>query len=82
MFVERTITSSVLENIELRQAAVDQQNSHLYSLFCLFVCFVLATPRGFQGLSSPTRDRTQAPAVKALSPNYWTTREFPSHLYS
>ena len=34
-------------------------------------------PSGLRDLSSPTRDQTQAPAVKALSPNHWTTREFP-----
>ena len=27
--------------------------------------------------NSPTRDWTQATAVRALSPNHWTTREFP-----
>ena len=44
-----------------------------------FVCFgffFFAMPRGLWDLSSPTRDRTQAPAVKAPSPNHWTTREF------
>ena len=30
-------------------------------------------------LSFPTRDQTQAPAVKAPSCNHWTTREFPKH---
>ena len=30
-----------------------------------------------QDLSSLTRDRTWAMAVKAPSPNHWTTREFP-----
>ena len=29
-------------------------------------------------LSSPTRDQTRAPAVKAQIPNYWTTRESPN----
>ena len=28
-------------------------------------------------LSSLTRDRTHAPAVKTQSPKYWTTREVP-----
>ena len=27
-------------------------------------------------LSSATRDQTRVPAVKVLSPNHWTTREF------
>ena len=40
-------------------------------------------PCGLQDLSSPTRDWTCVPAVEALSPNHWTTREFPvdSSLY-
>ena len=43
----------------------------------LFVCFVfLAKSHGLQDLISQTRDRTRAPAVKALNPNYWTVREF------
>ena len=37
----------------------------------------VAVPRGLQDLSSLTRDRTRAPAVKVLSPNHWTAREFP-----
>ena len=43
-----------------------------------FLFFNLATPHGLWDLSSPTRDQTRAPAVKVLSPNHWTTREFPS----
>ena len=39
-------------------------------------CF-LTTPCSLQDLSSPTRDWTQAMAVKALSFNHSTTREFP-----
>ena len=37
-------------------------------------------PCNLRELSSPTRDWTwiQAPAVKAPSPNHWTTREFPT----
>ena len=31
---------------------------------------------GKQNLSSITRDQTQAPAVKVLSPYHWTAREF------
>ena len=34
-------------------------------------------PHALRDLSSPTKDGTRAPAVKALSPNHWTTREFP-----
>ena len=37
----------------------------------------MATPCGLWDLSSPTRNRTLVPAVKAPSPNHWTTREFP-----
>ena len=35
-------------------------------------------PYNLQNLSSLTRDWAQAPAVKAKSPNHWTTRVFPS----
>ena len=45
----------------------------LFGVF--FVCS--AKLHGFQDLSSSTRDHTQASAVKAQSPNHWTTREFP-----
>ena len=38
-------------------------------------------PRGLWDLSSPTRDWTRDLAVKAPSPNHWTTREFPSFYY-
>ena len=49
--------------------------------FILFYYFIfLATPRGLWDLSSPTRDWTQALAVRARSPNHWTTREFPSFI--
>ena len=45
----------------------------------LFVClfFFLAAQCSLWDLSSPTRDQTQALAVKARSPNHWTAREFP-----
>ena len=33
-------------------------------------------------LNSLTRDWTWAPSVKALSPNYWTTREFPENIFN
>ena len=36
------------------------------------------TPRGFRDLKSPTRDWTHLPAVEALSPNHWNTREATS----
>ena len=33
--------------------------------------------QGLQDLSSRTSDWTQAMAVEMLSPNHWTSREFP-----
>ena len=42
-----------------------------------FFFFFLAKPCSLWDLSSPTRDQLLAPAVKVLSPNPWTTREFP-----
>ena len=56
------------------------------SIFHLCVCiythilFFLATPHSLQDLSSPTRRQTRAPAVKMLSPNCWSTREF-THIF-
>ena len=50
-----------------------------YSLFFFF--FPGRTSCGLRDLSSPTRDWTRGPAVKAPSPNHWTTREFPASLY-
>ena len=48
----------------------------------LFVfLFFLSVPCSLQDLSFLTRDGTQAPAVKALSPNHWTAREFPLYFY-
>ena len=38
--------------------------------------FSFAAPCSMQDLSSSTRDLTRALAVKALSPNPWTTREY------
>ena len=37
---------------------------------------LLPAPCGLPDLSSPTRDWIQAMAMKAPSPNHWTTREF------
>ena len=37
-------------------------------------------PCSLWDLNSPTRDWTQALAVKALSSDHWTTREFPDSL--
>ena len=39
----------------------------------------LAPLHSLWDLSSPTRDWTWAPAVRASSPNHWIAREFPSH---
>ena len=46
-----------------------------------YVFFFLAALRGLRDLSSPTRDWTWAPAVKAPSPNHWTARDFPPCLF-
>ena len=42
--------------------------------------YFIGTCHAMRDLSSLTRDRTQALAVKVLSPNHWTTREFPSFI--
>ena len=48
----------------------------------VFFCFFFkATPHGLWDLSAPTRNWTRATAVKAPSPNHWTTRELPSPLF-
>ena len=39
-------------------------------------------PCSLWDLSSPTRDQTQAMAVKAKSINHWTTREIPIFKYA
>ena len=41
------------------------------------LCFFsfLAMLQGLQDLSSPTRNQTQAPSVRAWSPNYWAIRD-------
>ena len=52
----------------------------LIFVFCLFGevgVGELATLYGLWDLSSPTRNWIQATAVKAVSPNLWTTRKFP-----
>ena len=46
-------------------------------LLFIFYFYFLAMPCSLRDLSSPTRCWTQAPVVKAQSPNHWTTREFP-----
>ena len=43
----------------------------------LKLSFFFATLHGLWDLSSPTRDQTQALAVKAWNSNHWTAREFP-----
>ena len=54
------------------------RSSHLKKKINLL--FFLAIPCVLWDLSSPTRDRTRALALKALSPNHWTDREFPGLL--
>ena len=56
--------------------------NNLYSSFSslsppLFLFFFLVVLSCLQDLSSPTRDWTQAKAVKAQSPNHEANREFP-----
>ena len=47
-----------------------------------FFCFIFsAMPCGLWDLSSPTRDWTWAPAVKAWSPNHWTARDYLSGIF-
>ena len=48
----------------------------------VFFFFPPATSRGLEDLSSSTRASTWVPAVKAMSPNPWTTREFPPTIQS
>ena len=43
---------------------------------------VFAMLCGLQNLNSLTRDWTWAPSVKALSPNHWTTSEFPENIFN
>ena len=45
-------------------------------LFC-FVLFSWPCCAAYGILVSPTRDSTQATAVKAVSPNHWASRELP-----
>ena len=47
-----------------------------FSFLSFFLVF-LAMPHSLRDLNSPTRDWTLALAVKVLSPNHWTSREFP-----
>ena len=48
-----------------------------HSSYGLPLSLFLAMLPGLQDLSSPTRDRTRGLAVKAPSPNHWTTMDFP-----
>ena len=66
--------------ISWRLSNLDQRSIRLTPQQFLFIClFVLAKKLGLQDLSSPKRDWTQTPAVNVLSPNHWTTGEFPLH---
>ena len=47
------------------------------SCVCVCVCVCVFTPHSLQNLSAPTRDWTQAMAVKMQSSNHWPTKEFP-----
>ena len=48
--------------------------------FFFYFFFFWAVPHGLRDLSSPTRDQTRALAVRAQSPNHWTTMEVPRFL--
>ena len=50
-------------------------NNNLCHILYVILLF-LAMPCGLRDLSFLTRDQSQATAVKAPSPNHWTTREF------
>ena len=63
----------------LSNSPAEQGAGSLFYLL-IFNFYILVTLCGLQDLSSLTRDQTQAPAVKAPSPNHWTTREFPGAL--
>ena len=59
-----------------------RQNLHFPIIQSFFFFFSPATSRGLEDLSSSTRASTWVPAVKAMSPNPWTTREFPPTIQS
>ena len=66
--------------IYLRVCVLGCEVSDLFLSFFLsfiFIFIFLATLRSLRDLSSPTGDRTWAPAVKVPSPNHWTARGFP-----
>ena len=48
-------------------------------IFFFFFFFFLATQFGMGDLSSPTRDRTYAPAVEVQSLNHWIPSEVTPH---
>ena len=58
-----------------RPEHISIRKSETFRVFVLGVFF--ATAHSMWNLSSPTRDRTRAPALEAQSPNHWTTREVP-----
>ena len=52
-----------------------------YSVPVYYCYYYLAELCSLWDLSSLTRDQTEAPAVKAPSPNPWTARELPVPIY-
>ena len=59
-------------------------HTHIHALLklcTLFYLFIWLHLVAYGDLSSRTRDWTWATAVKALSPNHWTAREFPQTVY-
>ena len=69
--------ASVLSDFQPLNLSLPSCRRRRYALECLPVLFFFATPHSLQDLSSLTRDGTLVLAVKALSPNHWTTRELP-----
>ena len=69
--------ASVLSDFQPLNLSLPSYPRRRYALECLPGFFFFATPHSLQDLSSLTRDGTLVLAVKALSPNHWTTRELP-----
>ena len=75
LFLIILVLWSVLSNIAIATP------TFCYLLFAWYIFFCSLAAQ-LRDLSSLTRDWTQAPAVKALSPYHWTTREFPGVSFS
>ena len=60
----------------------NKKNYNFSFIFFFFNLFILAMSCVLWDINSPTRDQTQAPAVKVWSPNHWTMREYPAHYFN